>query len=401
MTKQLPLVETISLAGLEIAPSQVWGAVRIVPLLRARSRQDLRLFKRDYDSDFTLVSVKDNIHYISYVPHGLVLKWSDDGSSIAALGGQLLSQGKHEGKHEGKQIACGPVKVQLLHRMAKREAKNALRLLPLHLAMEGFLSLFFNGPTIAWKEYSRRALSQGLSPRIERSIGGRAITHLENALRLFEIHEHQVGVLLFVSDMLASAFIVPTPEDYRVLHTSLLEDFYGETFYYYGLYGAAHALKTTIDEATIDTLADLKNALRQMRTDWAAFQGFMANDLLNRPIQSKRVYTAGSFSLQRFITDLSPKKNNYIGEAIVDDREQLQYLKIYALSNAQTRRAYLLQQLAAQEWNLEETARSQGHTVEELVYRIEKAGFGYLINAQLREKAFKLKQKRSPRMTES
>lgn len=396
MTKQLPLIETISLAGLDIAPSQVWGAVRIVPLLRTRSRQDLRLFKRNYDSDFTLVSVKDDIYYIAYVPHGLVLNWSDDGSPIATLGGQLLSQGKHKGKHEGKQIDCGPIKVQLLHRMAKREAKNALRLLPLHLAMEGFLSLFFSGPTIAWKEYSRRALSQGLSPRIERAIGGRAISQLENALRLFEIHEHQVGMLLFVSEMLASAFIVPTAEDYRALHTSLLEDFYGETFYYYGLYGAAHALKTTIDEATIHSLADLKHALKQMRADWATFQGFMADDLLNRSIQSKRVYTAGSFSLQRFITDLSLKKSNYIGEAIVDDREQLQYLKIYGLSNAQTRRAYLLQQLAAQEWNLEETARSQGHTLEEFVYRLEKAGFGYLIDHHLREKSLKLKQKFSP-----
>lgn len=377
MTKKLPRIETISLKGLEIAPSQVWGAVRIVPLLRRKPRQDLRLFKRNYDSDVTIVSVKENIQYISYVPHGLVLAWSDEDRPVAALGGQLFA--------EGKQFACGPTKIQLLNRMAKREAKNALRLLPLHLAMEGFLAMFFKGPTIAWPEYSKQTVSQGLSPRIEWSIGGRAITHLENALRLFEIHEHQVGVLLFVSEVLASAFIVPTPDDYRALHSSLLEDFYGETFYYYGLYGSASPLEVALDEETIHDFADLKNALRQMRSDWANFQGFMADDLLNRGIQAKRVYSAGSFSLQRFITDLSLNKSNYIGEAIVDDLAHLQYLKIYALSNAQTKRAYLLQQLATYNWNLEHTARHQGHSVEELVYRMEKAGFGYLLNNQLRE----------------
>lgn len=113
-----------------------------------------------------------------------------------ATGGQLLT--------EGKKFACGFARIQLLHRMAKREQKNALRLLPLHLAMEGFLGMFFNGPSIAWSEYSRQALSQGLSSRVEWSIAGRGIQKLEDALRLFEIHENQVGVLLFVSEVLAS-----------------------------------------------------------------------------------------------------------------------------------------------------------------------------------------------------
>ena len=379
MTQNLPLIELISLKGLEIAPSQVWGSVRLVPLLRRHPRSDLRLFKRNYDSDVTIVSVKDEIKYISYVPHGLVLSWSDGNEPIASLGGQLLKKGK-----KGKEFAFGPMKVQLLHRMAKRETKNTLRLLPLHLAMESFLSMFFSGPSIAWSEYSQQALSQGLSPRVEWSIGGRSIKYLEDALRVFEIHEDQVGVLLFISEVLASAFILPTHEDYRALHTSLLEDFYGETFYYYGLYGNASELETTIDEDTIHNLTDLQNALVQMRGDWSSFQGFMADDLLNRPIEAKQVYTASSFSLQRFITDLSLEKSNYIGEAIVDDLAELQYLKIYGLSIAQTKRAYLLQQLAANNWHLEDTARAQGITKEQLIYRIQNAGFGYLINQKYR-----------------
>jgi len=378
VAKKSSLIENISLKGLKIAPSQTWGAVRLVPLLRKQPRKDLRLFKREYDSDISVVSVKKDIRYISYVPHGLVLTWNDSQNPVAATGGQLIT--------EGKKFAFGATKVELLHRMAKRESKNSLRILPLHLAMEGFLSMFFNAPTIAWQDYSRQALSQGLSPRVEWSIAGRSIAYLEDALRIFEIHEHQVGVLLFVSETLASAFVVPTPEDYRALHNSLLEDFYGETLYYHGLYGTASNLETAIDEGTVDNLEGLAKALLKMRSQWSDFQGFMAGDILNRELQSKRVYSAGSFSLQRFITDLSTEQNNYIGEAIIDDFAHLQYLKIYGLSKAQTKRAYLLKQLAKHDWHFEHTATAQGDTLKQLVQRMEKLGFGYLINNQLREK---------------
>jgi hypothetical protein len=378
VAKKLALIEKIALKGLEIAPSQIWGAVRLVPLLRQQPRKDLRLYKREYDADLSIVSLEKDLRYISYVPHGLVFSWDENNQPEAILGGQLLT--------EGKKFACGATKVKLLHRMAKRETKNSLRILPLHLAMEGFLSMFFNGPTIAWRDYSRQALSQGLSPRVEWSISGRWIADLEDALRIFEIHEAQVGVLLFVGEVLSSAFIVPTPEDYRALHSSLLEDFYGETFYYHGLYGKATDLETTIDRNTIFDLQDLEMALSKMRSEWSNLQGFMAGDLLDRSIIAQRIYTAGSFSLQRFITDLSLKQNNYIGEAIIDDLAHLQYLKIYGLSQPQTKRAYLLQQLATHNWNFEHTARASGDTLEQLVRRMEKLGFGYLINNQLREK---------------
>jgi hypothetical protein len=377
VAKKPSLIEKISLKGIEIAPSQIWGAVRLVPLLRQQPRQDLRLFKREYDADISVVSVDKDLRYISYIPHGLVLSWSDHNQPEAALGGQLFT--------EGKKFASGATKVKLLHRMAKRETKNSLRILPLHLAMEGFLSMFFHGPTIAWQEYSRQALSQGLSPRVEWSVAGRSIADLEDALRIFEIHEGQVGVLLFVGEILTSAFIVPTPADYRALHSSLLEDFYGETFYYHGLYGQATHLETTIDQDTILHLQDLATALGKMRGSWSNFQGFMAGDLLNRQIQAQRIYTAGSFSLQRFITDLSLEQNNYIGEVIIDELGHLQYLKIYGLSKPQTKRAYLLKQLATYSWDFDYTARALGDTLEQLVKRMEKLGFGYLINNQLRE----------------
>jgi hypothetical protein len=382
MAQKRHLLADIALKGLAIAPSQVCGAIRIVPLLRSQVRGDLRLFKRSYQEDLTVVDVGD-ASYLSYVPHGLVMSWSDDGAPVAAYGGQFQ-------KRDGKALhgSCGSVK--LMHRMAKREQGNQLRFLPLHLAMEGFLSLYFKGPEIAWQEYSRDVKSHGLGSRGEWSVSGRAVAGLEDAIRVFEIHEGQVGVLLFVADALASAFVVPTPEDYRVLHRSLLEDFYGELICQYAwLYDTSGPMSCSIDEDSVNDLADLRRGVMQMRSDWAQFQGFMAEGLLGRGLKSQMVYATNAFFLQRFMTDLDPQAENYIGEAIVRENGELEYLKTYRLSASQTKRVYLLSQLAAHEWNLAETAATLNNTLDELVKRLEKAGFGYLINQQVREQVTK------------
>jgi hypothetical protein len=304
---------------------------------------------------------------------------------VASLGGQLSD----------KSDQFGGVKV--LRRMAQRENrgedKNSLRFLPLDMAMEGFMGMFFKGPTIAWQEYSRRSRSTGLSPRTEYSITGRSISDLSEALRVFEIHENQVGVLLFVGEMLATAFIVSHPQDYRDLHETLLTDAYGETFYYYGLYGQAQELKCSIEDQNIYNLADLRSALTKMRQEWSDVQSMMSEDLLQRPIQSQQIYQAGAFSLQRFVTDLDRTRTNYIGESIVDDNGDLQYLKIYGLSAVQTRRAYLLQTLDRHNWQLEKAAIALNETLPSLVKRIEKADLGYLINNQVREQSEKVLRK--------
>jgi hypothetical protein len=371
-----PLLTSISLEDLELAPSQTWGAVRLVPLLRSNFREDLRLTKRNYN---TVVSVEIDrrTNYYSYVPHGLVLNWTDDCIPVAALGGKL-SQGNPN--FQG---------IQTFSRMAQREDKNTLRFLPAEMAMEGFLAMFFNGPNIAWRDYARRALADGLSPRAEYSISGYSIQDMSEALRVFEVHEQQVGVLLFVGEVLATAFIVPHPADYRALHETLLMDAYGETFYYYGLYGQAQELSGSIDDKSVHSLADLRMEIDRIRQDWGNFHRIMASDLLQRAIQSQQIYQAGKFSLQRFITDLDRNLTNYIGESIVDDRGHLQYLKIYGLSAAQTRRAYLLQQLDRSQWQLETAAIALNTTLPDLVYRIEKANLGYILNNEVRERARK------------
>ncbi len=367
------LLTTISLQDLEIAPSQRWGAVRLVPLLRQNYRQDLTLVKRNYSRNPS-VAVDAQTHYYSYIPHGLVLHWDDRGNPVVPQGTQLGTN--------NSDIRS----MTMLQKMAKREDKNSLRFLPLHLAMESYISIFLQAPWITWPEYSRRSMRESFASHTEYSTSGHSITDLSEALRVFEIHENQVGVMVFVGEALASAFILPNPQDYRALHDTLLTDFYGETFYYYGLYGGANELKMEIDINHIQDLADLQRALQKLRQDWAGTQAMMAGALIDRPIQSQRVYQAGPFSLQRFITDLDRTQTNYIGEAILDDLHSLQYLKIYGLSASQTRRTYLLQQLAAHQWHLENTAIALGTTQSGLLKRLEKAGLAHIFSNQLLEK---------------
>ena len=382
------LIQTLALNGLTVAPSQVRGVVRLVPLLRRDAPGDLRLAKRTYKEDVTVVSLDGpllapGIKYVSYVPHGLVLSWNSDGSAMAAFGAGLTGA-------DGKRFAGSFASLRVLPRMAKREAGNRLRFLPMHLAMEGFLGLFFSGPEIAWAEYSRQAIRRGLDPRSETAYGGEQVAGFEDALRTFEMHDDQVGVLVFVADALASAFVTPHPGDYRALHRTLLQDFYGELIYQYGLlYDDVLPLEVIINAGKISGLADLRAALGRVRSDWAGFQGFMAHDLLGRPVQSKRVYQAGPFTLQRFITDLNPAGENHMGEAIVRDDGRLEYLKTYRLSAAQTRRAYLLQLLSEADWHLDMAAENLRVTRDDFVLRLEKAGFGYLLTGEVRDAARK------------
>jgi hypothetical protein len=129
-----------------------------------------------------------------------------------------------------------------------------------------------------------------------------------------------------------------------------------------------------------------------LRQEWSDVQQSMAGDLLDRPITSHQMYQAGVFSLQRFITDLDKNSTNYIGESIVDELGALQYLKVYSLSATQTRRAYLLQQLARHDWHLDRAAIALNTTVPDLIYRIEKAELGYLIRNDVREQAQKARR---------
>lgn len=362
----------VALTGLRPAPAQQWGGVRLVPLLRDHIRGDLRLTRRRVDA--RVVEVGDGTGYFGFMPHAFVLDWNAEGQPLVAHGAQLHAPGSRN----------PPRQTAVLHRMAKREDRSTLRFVPLHLAMEGFLSLHFGGPDVAWTEYSREALSRGLSPRSERSMPGLWLAGLADALRVFEIHEGQVGVLLFVADALASAFVVPHPDDYRALHRSLLADFYGELLYQYGLlHHSVQRIDLRLDAANIRSLADLRAAVQRGRDEWHEHTALLTTGLLERETHWQRVYQAGPFRLRRFIGDLVPDRESHIGEAIVRSTGELEYLKTFRLSAAQIRRAYLLGKLAAHDWHLGRAAEALGDTYQGLLVRLRNAGFGHLLKPHI------------------
>jgi hypothetical protein len=366
-------VTRLDLSGLTAGPSQVWGGVRLVPLLRERPVEGLRLDARLYGDEPGLVALDRRTAYCSYIPHGFVATWTTGGQPAAAYGTQLAEEGQR------RAVGCVPVRPH--RRMARRVARDRLRFLPLHLALEGYLSLHFGGPEVVWEEWSRRAVAQGLSPRAEQAYTGAEVTGLEDALRAFEIHPGQSGVLVYVADALAAAFAVPHPDDYPALHGTLVRDLYGELVHQYGLYGApVPEFRARLDDTRIGSLAELRAAAGRAQREWAAFHDtVMAPALLETRYDVRRVYRAGPFTLSRFLPPFTRGAENHIGEAITDPKGRVAYLKTFRLSEKQVRRGHLLQRLAAHDWSPPAAAASMGIGREEFLLRMENAGFGALL----------------------
>ncbi|MFI8366224.1 ARPP-2 domain-containing protein [Streptomyces sp. NPDC085466] len=373
----------IDLTGLGVRPSQVWGGVRLVPLVRAEPVEGLRLHREVYAraegygyDPRSSVDVGDGTVYTSYIPHGFVADWSGAEREEAAYGTRL-----------GDAPGAGVPLRAPHHRLAKRRhGERRLRFLPLHLALDGYLALHFGGPPVLWEEWSREALRRGLSPRAEAAYAGVDVPGLAEALRIFELHPGQCGVLVYVADALAAAFVVPHPEDYRLLHPTLVEDLYGELVHQYAYYGGpVPAFEARIRDGAggIRDLADLRAAAREQERRWAvAHDGLMARDLLETPYAFERVYRMGSFALYRFLPPfLRDGREQHIGELITDHKGRTAYLKTFRLSDAQVRRGYLLRRLAACDWHPGRTAQELGVSPDELVRRIRAAGFGALLDA--------------------
>ena len=364
---------TLDLTGLATRPSQIWGGVRLVPLVRDEPVVDLRLNARLYDDTIGLVEVGPRQAYISYVPHGFVATWTGDGTPAAAYGTQLSS--------EVDSVPTATMGLRIHRRMARRQAKDRLRFLPMHLALEGYLALHFGGPTIAWEEWSQRAIRQGLSPRVEEAYAGAEVRGLADALRVFEIHPGQCGVMVYVSDALAAAFVVPHPDDYRALHSSLLQDLYGELIHHYALLmPPVQDFRARVPDAEIHSLAQLHAAAAEQERSWAQFHDTrMASELMEQEHTWQSLHRMGRFTLSRFLPQFRPKQGNHIGEAITDDRGRITYLKTFRLSESQVRRGHLLSRLAAHEWHLADTAAELGLSEAQLGLRLDSAGFGFLL----------------------
>ncbi|MGW4358744.1 ARPP-2 domain-containing protein [Streptomyces californicus] len=373
----------LELTGLTVRPAQVWGGVRLVPLVRASPVEGLRLHREVYEGmGAGIVELGPRERYLSYIPHGLVADWSGGGGPAAGAGGRRsAAYGTQFGGGEAPRAM--PLPALPHHRMVKRRPGDRLRFLPLHLALEGYLALHFGGPSTAWEEWSRAALRDGLSPRAEDAYLGLSVRGLGDALRVFEIHPDQCGVMVYVSDALAAAFVVPHPDDYRLLHASLVEDLYGELVHQYALYGAPvpESPVRITGEEHIGGLGDLRAAALARQREWAqAHDTLFARELLDTSYTFDRVYRMKSFTLWRFLPPfVRDGGGQHIGETITDHKGRVAYLKTFRLSDAQIRRGHLLRTLAAADWEPDRAAASLGASRAELIRRIRAAGFGALL----------------------
>lgn len=146
----------LDLTGPATRPAQVWGGIRLVPLVREEPMDGLRPHREIYDG-FGEVQVDPGTQYVSYIPHGFVADWSGDGRQGTSPGGQGAAYGTQLGEGRPRTVP-----VHRRHRMVKRAkagkklsraaAATCCRFLPLHLALEGYLALHFGGPSTAWDE---------------------------------------------------------------------------------------------------------------------------------------------------------------------------------------------------------------------------------------------------------
>ncbi|MGV9313476.1 ARPP-2 domain-containing protein [Streptomyces sp. NPDC003691] len=380
----------LDMTGLTTGPAQVWGGIRLVPLLRDAPVAGLRLHRDLRGTDGAQEEAEEYegpCGGVSYVPHAFVADWSGGGGPGASYGTRL---GPGGGPAEPVRIPVSAHRrpVRRLRDSGRRgprrpsRASDRLRFLPLQVALAGYLSLHFRGPSVAWDEWSRSAVRNGLSPREEAAYTGTSVPGLGEALRIFEIHPRQCGVLLYAADALAAAFVVPHPADYRALHGTLVEDLYGELVYQYAYFARpVPAFEARLgDGRHLRSLADLRAAARNAEAAWRRdHDTVLAAGLLTGGYRFERVYTMDGFTVQRFLPGFEPGREQHIGELIRDHKGRTAYLKTFRLSEAQVRRGHLLDALHREDWHPERTAAALGTTAEELVRRITSAGFASLL----------------------
>ncbi len=365
----------LELTGLSVAPAQQRGAFRLVPVIRDRECHDVRLARSELNPDIQVVDVPGNAAYTAFVPHGMRLSWGD------AVGAQVLDK-----KRPRQQVS----------KLRQRQG-DTLHFLPQHVALEGFLGLHFGPPSIGWAELSEPYRRWGVMCRMEFFDRGRDIPGYADALRTFEIHRGQVGILVYASDALMAAFIMPSAEDYRLIHRSLLDELYGELMEQYALYGSTIWLVEAEPYfAQAHTLSSLRDALGSLRQAWEqATVEQLWGDWRDRRLRTQLVYRPKDMRLERFVTDLTLNAANHIGERLVRQDGELLYLNTLRLSASQTRRAHILATLADHQWQLAAAAEALRTDIPGVIGRLEAQGFGYLINHNLREQAAKARRQQT------
>ncbi|MDE3724163.1 hypothetical protein PWG71_22465 [Nocardiopsis sp. N85] len=396
----------LSLEGITTGTAQRWGGVRLVPLSRAEPVPGLRLHPmaaEDVRDDPALAAEYEDAGTCCYVPHAYVLTWDGDPEPSAAYGTRLIPPGRSSAPRR--------VHLDLRGRRVRESVRGRARFLPMRSAVDGLLSLFAGGPEIAWAEWSRRLIRDGLSAPALTTYLGEEIEGLAEALRVFEIHPDQCGVAVYVADVLASVHLYPHPDDYRALHTSMLLDLFGESLYMYGLLRTGVApLYAPLREREVRSLADLRREVARSRAGTrSGHDSLMVSSLTEGLYRNGGEIAFGRWESRSEggprspmfrVGWLAPEPTRgdgaHAGEIIVDAHGRPAYLKTLRLSTGQVRRARLLSTLREADWRSAEAADSLGITESELVARLDRTGLGHLLAPGLLE-AHRAERRRAAR----
>lgn len=354
----------LTFEGLETRPGQVWGGVRLVPLVRDAPVEGLRMHPGALpETDLP----KDGCWY---VPHGLTAEWTGDGSAVPAFGTALRMP---------TSTVDGSRRPKAKPRFADRRTR--IRFVPRRGALETYLPLAFKAPVIAWPEWSRLAYRQSMLPPPARTRSGHLIDGLADALRIFEIHPDQCGVLIYVADALAGVLITPHPDDYRTLHPILVEDSYGELIWRYAmLHASVQDFEPRIEASAVASPADLREQVAAAQRQWNDFHNdTLAAGLLAPEYHFTETYAVADFRLVRYRPTFEPGREAHVGEAILDPHGRPAFLQSFRLTETQIRRGRLLQALATHDWNLEETAHALALTAPALVALLHNSDLDWML----------------------
>jgi len=361
----------LTFEGLETRPGQVWGQVRLVPLVREAPVQGLRMHPGGLE-DLGLPA--DGCWY---TPHGLTAEWTGDGSGVPEFGTAM-------------RMAASTVRGSRRPKAKPRfgDRRTRVRFVPRRGALETYLPLAFKAPVVAWPEWSSRAFRHSLLPQPDRTYSGALVDGLADALRVFEIHPGQCGVLVYVADALSGVLVTPHPDDYRRLHPTLVEDSYGELIWRYSmLYDAAPEFEARIDASRVDSLADLRTQARAVRREWAEFHdGTLAAGLLDPEYHFTETYAMADFRLVRYRPTFASVGEAHVGEAILDARGRPAFLQSFRLSETHVRRARLLEALSANEWRLDETAEALGLSTPALVALLHNSDLDWMLRRDVADR---------------
>ncbi len=367
----------VSLQDVHMAPAQVWNNIRLVPLLRRRACKGIRL-----GIDGGLQTLQNTeTERTMYVPHGMI-GYTEEQS--AHFGTQLLWERDFRNqRHTHTQTSLTQ---WFSHFSSSQEERREARFVPRHLLWEGMLLRLFGAPSKAWQSYSdalahRRIRPSWFAPTPETS---RRV--LAEALQTFEIHKGQSGALLYVGSELASAFLVPSAQDYRALHRTVLEDLFGPLIWHSRVCQEAPAFTVRWDEKSVASFGDLRRQLKQTRLYWSDFHRDLGSSLFRRQFRILQKRGKGDFQLRQFISDLESATEQHMGEKIVSKDGQLAYLKTIRLTRTQVRRARLVQALSRGDWKVTNTASLLGLQPLSLRQKLQNTHLHYLVGPMPVEK---------------